>query len=114
MLCFFFFFVAIIVFFFFFFQAEDGIRDIGVTGVQTCALPILQNKHLFYCLKFQFRGCNRLHHPTSYAQRAFVILKYLFFHSLMFVSFNISVQNLERELESGCNGFEINLRVREC
>ena len=28
--------------FFFFFQAEDGIRDIGVTGVQTCALPILQ------------------------------------------------------------------------
>src|SRR5258707_10613312 len=28
------------VLFFFFFQAEDGIRDIGVTGVQTCALPI--------------------------------------------------------------------------
>src|SRR5215203_6340658 len=26
--------------FYFFFQAEDGIRDIGVTGVQTCALPI--------------------------------------------------------------------------
>src|SRR2546422_7645462 len=29
--------------FFFFFQAEDGIRDVAVTGVQTCALPI-------YCL----------------------------------------------------------------
>src|SRR5258707_9116813 len=29
-----------ILLFFFFFQAEDGIRDIGVTGVQTCALPI--------------------------------------------------------------------------
>src|SRR5256885_11511168 len=27
-------------FFFFFFQAEDGIRDYKVTGVQTCALPI--------------------------------------------------------------------------
>ena len=26
---------------FFFFQAEDGIRDRNVTGVQTCALPIL-------------------------------------------------------------------------
>src|SRR5690554_7484894 len=26
---------------FFFFQAEDGIRDADVTGVQTCALPIL-------------------------------------------------------------------------
>ena len=31
-----------ICFFFFFFQAEDGIRDRLVTGVQTCALPILQ------------------------------------------------------------------------
>src|SRR5256884_2195098 len=27
-------------FVFFFFQAEDGIRDVAVTGVQTCALPI--------------------------------------------------------------------------
>src|SRR2546430_1669221 len=27
---------------FFFFQAEDGIRDLTVTGVQTCALPILE------------------------------------------------------------------------
>src|SRR5215217_9018156 len=34
------FFVTIFVILFFFFQAEDGIRDIGVTGVQTCALPI--------------------------------------------------------------------------
>src|SRR5258707_2668073 len=32
-----------------FFQAEDGIRDIGVTGVQTCALPI-------YTLRKQFGG----------------------------------------------------------
>src|ERR1035437_5199923 len=32
--------VRVISFYFFFFQAEDGIRDIGVTGVQTCALPI--------------------------------------------------------------------------
>jgi len=28
---------------FFFFQAEDGIRDRDVTGVQTCALPILSD-----------------------------------------------------------------------
>src|SRR2546429_5135616 len=28
---------------FFFFQAEDGIRDVAVTGVQTCALPIYTN-----------------------------------------------------------------------
>src|SRR3712207_8915409 len=49
-------FLLLLVYFFFFFQAEDGIRDIGVTGVQTCALPIswppyasfttlLQNEH---------------------------------------------------------------------
>src|SRR2546422_4895946 len=31
---------SICCFFFFFFQAEDGIRDVAVTGVQTCALPI--------------------------------------------------------------------------
>src|SRR3712207_7151343 len=31
---------------FLFFQAEDGIRDIGVTGVQTCALPIYATKLL--------------------------------------------------------------------
>src|SRR3712207_3299331 len=30
--------------YFFFFQAEDGIRDIGVTGVQTCALPIFETR----------------------------------------------------------------------
>src|SRR5215471_19049494 len=46
-MCFFkyslFFFLLILLFlffFFFFFQAEDGIRDLYVTGVQTCALPI--------------------------------------------------------------------------
>src|SRR5690349_23550296 len=32
--------------FFFFFQAEDGIRDLYVTGVQTCALPISRIAHL--------------------------------------------------------------------
>src|SRR5437868_9032507 len=33
--------------FFFFFQAEDGIRDRNVTGVQTCALPISGGKDPF-------------------------------------------------------------------
>src|SRR5690554_7301010 len=35
-------------FFFFFFQAEDGIRDADVTGVQTCALPICLQHPLCY------------------------------------------------------------------
>src|SRR5687768_18031567 len=38
---FFYFIFFMFFFFFFFFQAEDGIRDVAVTGVQTCALPIL-------------------------------------------------------------------------
>src|SRR5258708_10081594 len=38
---------AVLWFFFFFFQAEDGIRDDLVTGVQTCALPILLPEHHF-------------------------------------------------------------------
>src|SRR5690606_39607258 len=35
-------------FFIFFFQAEDGIRDFHVTGVQTCALPIFTTTHDHY------------------------------------------------------------------
>src|SRR2546429_1303514 len=36
--------------FFFFFQAEDGIRDVAVTGVQTCALPIcFRMREIFRC-----------------------------------------------------------------
>src|SRR5690554_7875086 len=38
--------MPIVIFVFFFFQAEDGIRDADVTGVQTCALPILTNVSL--------------------------------------------------------------------
>ena len=34
-------------FFIFFFQAEDGIRDWSVTGVQTCALPIYRHFKVF-------------------------------------------------------------------
>src|SRR2546430_8009243 len=33
-------------FVFFFFQAEDGIRDLTVTGVQTCALPISGDRYI--------------------------------------------------------------------
>src|SRR2546422_5795439 len=43
--------------FFFFFQAEDGIRDVAVTGVQTCALPIF---FIFAWLCSRTRGRTRL------------------------------------------------------
>src|SRR5690606_40331427 len=37
----------------FFFQAEDGIRDFHVTGVQTCALPIYFTEHSYSTLASQ-------------------------------------------------------------
>src|SRR5438094_7197663 len=57
--CFFFFlFIFFVFFFFFFFQAEDGIRDRTVTGVQTCALPI-------YCLAVPSRRAARKNIPRG-------------------------------------------------
>src|SRR2546422_3855676 len=47
--------VALVVFFFF--QAEDGIRDVAVTGVQTCALPI------YVCQTYCRRGSYRSFGP---------------------------------------------------
>src|SRR2546425_8682647 len=48
-------------FFFFFFQAEDGIRDKLVTGVQTCALPIFNDLRA------------AVHLLPGYGERAFVV-----------------------------------------
>src|SRR3989442_10197270 len=39
--------MVLLVLFIFFFQAEDGIRDADVTGVQTCALPISNGSDSF-------------------------------------------------------------------
>src|SRR5207248_3773347 len=49
------------VLFFFFFQAEDGIRDRTVTGVQTCALPISRPS----CLRRGRRGSRRPRRPRD-------------------------------------------------
>src|SRR5207244_4631512 len=43
-------------FFFFFFQAEDGIRDDLVTGVQTCALPISREGRFDRAVEAAFAG----------------------------------------------------------
>src|SRR5688572_33434880 len=50
--------------FFFFFQAEDGIRDLTVTGVQTCALPISSAR----CRR-RWRLPNGDHHSDDALQR---------------------------------------------
>src|SRR5207248_7692225 len=47
--------------FFFFFQAEDGIRDRTVTGVQTCALPISWDEESFTGCGFPGYGIGEEH-----------------------------------------------------
>src|SRR5207248_4889789 len=47
------------VFFFFFFQAEDGIRDRTVTGVQTCALPICSRRRSSSAIRASSRRASR-------------------------------------------------------
>src|SRR6266436_2905713 len=48
------------IWFFFFFQAEDGIRDVAVTGVQTCALPIAQGKKSAAILPLALEAVRRI------------------------------------------------------
>src|SRR5687768_18420311 len=55
--------------FFFFFQAEDGIRDVAVTGVQTCALPI-------YLSSMSLEDCNLQNNGQSFS-RSFPLLQKL-------------------------------------
>src|SRR2546426_10578687 len=50
----------VLFFFFFFFQAEDGIRDYKVTGVQTCALPIFFKTQRMSLAVERRRGRERL------------------------------------------------------
>src|SRR2546422_5195967 len=47
----------------FFFQAEDGIRDVAVTGVQTCALPIC---HVGCCDDSPNRHATKHFHKTKH------------------------------------------------
>src|SRR5207245_6711184 len=54
-------------FFFFFFQAEDGIRDATVTGVQTCALPILVREHQVLAAEMQIEARSEQFHAHGAA-----------------------------------------------
>src|SRR3982751_3336220 len=55
----------------FFFQAEDGIRDPIVTGVQTCALPIWLLGAIFsYAVRHRMRADNPVHGVTRFADRS--------------------------------------------
>src|SRR5699024_11913898 len=77
---------------FFFFQAEDGIRDRNVTGVQTCALPIcvyFTRRSIFFSFIFSPRFCflflqlNILYLPNNnFPTLMVVIIHYVDYNNL--------------------------------
>src|SRR5207245_11059453 len=60
--------VVVVVLVFFFFQAEDGIRDATVTGVQTCALPIFIYDRMEDMAATTKRHPSRTRHRTGVAK----------------------------------------------
>src|SRR3989475_10531462 len=60
---------AVICGFFFFFQAEDGIRDLTVTGVQTCALPISSFGVAMVAALWAYEGWNNVTFAAGEVER---------------------------------------------
>src|SRR2546422_8589083 len=57
------------IYYFFFFQAEDGIRDVAVTGVQTCALPISSTATAISMMRSPRRGLVPVASTSTTAKR---------------------------------------------
>src|SRR5699024_7552192 len=80
-------------YFYFFFQAEDGIRDRNVTGVQTCALPILPVcLSSLYCIKYLLSIISEL--TSKYFLIALFISSSLMASSVLFelkMSFSVNL-----------------------
>src|SRR5690606_39612714 len=73
---------------FFFFQAEDGIRDFHVTGVQTCALPI------FACDSGATAGQRRIRGGRAHVRTA------LYFAAIAAARFNPGLSGFYRRLRA--------------
>src|SRR2546425_8180752 len=80
--------------YFFFFQAEDGIRDKLVTGVQTCALPILPHNLYLHSSIVQ----TRRYDETAAGKREAV--RYAFLDSTIALTFALRSEEHTSELQS--------------
>src|SRR2546421_5081883 len=85
--------MSIYIFIFFFFQAEDGIRDLIVTGVQTCALPILVKSILMT------KGRLSTTRSARYAKSPDETLNYQFCPARQNISKNPRPPKLDRTLD---------------
>src|SRR2546429_1998100 len=89
-------------YFFFFFQAEDGIRDVAVTGVQTCALPICVSP----CLTSKLTPSTALTTPSSvskYVRRSLTSSRLPFLSSSAMVQIEfIRFRSEERRVGKEC------------
>src|SRR5690606_41003669 len=68
-----FFLFSYLVLLFFFFQAEDGIRDFHVTGVQTCALPICLSREDFESTRDFLKSYIKLYISTPANQLGYLM-----------------------------------------
>src|SRR2546421_5028418 len=95
------FYVQFVYFFFFFFQAEDGIRDLIVTGVQTCALPICINCRFVQMVssnllaEYLETGCKTPQLPPS-CTKGFQV------YTLIFLNPNRTFRSEERRVGKEC------------
>src|SRR5207302_7615765 len=80
-------------FFFFFFQAEDGIRDFHVTGVQTCALPILPHHPEDIVLT----RSDYLAMPRQYGALIGLVQGMLMMRHMMFVGYSLQDEDFRSE-----------------
>src|SRR5690606_39959391 len=87
---------GIVWFFYFFFQAEDGIRDFHVTGVQTCALPIFHRARWRPSGEFE-PACTIIqlvpepaHKKLRFGVRELPIDVYIFRYAAVFATLNCS------------------------
>src|SRR5690606_41112417 len=91
----------------FFFQAEDGIRDFHVTGVQTCALPIYMRNPVNF-VKFIVKGSLFLQNINSHFRMIyfgiFNLVKIIVEDNLLFsdISIAFKLRSEERRVGKEC------------
>src|SRR3989449_8827097 len=90
------------VFFFFFFQAEDGIRDVAVTGVQTCALPILRTALVpLVAMPVSLVGAAVVMYAFGFSLNLLTILAIVLSVGLVVDDAIVVVENVERHVREG-------------